>query len=346
MEKILFIHPNNDYTGSTRVLADVISRNYKNSTINIITRDLHGILSELPNVNIIPIYYFQIKGKDIPIITSILWRIHACILVFFYGLSHKTFYINTIIPFYAAIIGKLLNKEIIYHVHEYFIIKSSLIKLSEFVFKKIEAKRIYVSKYLQSCYEKEPHFLSIVAYNRLSDEYKSHIRIKELNKRQRNSIIMICSLNKHKGLSMFIYLAKELPQYNFSLIISEKEEIIYDYLYNECDCIELPTNLLIYPTQSNIHKFLYNSDLMLNLTDSNHIIETFGMTILEAMAYGIPSIVPNVGGPTELIENGYNGFCVDVTNIDVLKTSINKILNKTEYPQYVSNTLTKYSYFQ
>ena len=145
---------------------------------------------------------------------------------------------------------------------------------------------------------------------------------------------------------MFIKAAKELSEYNFSLIISENEEKIYNYLYNKCGYNDLPTNLIIYPTQSNIHQFLYNSDLILNLTDYNYIIETFGMTILEAMAYGIPAIVPNVGGPTELIENGYNGFCIDVTNIDILKTSINKILNKADYPQYVSNTLTKYSYFQ
>ena len=53
-------------------------------------------------------------------------------------------------------------------------------------------------------------------------------------------------------------------------------------------------------------------------------IETFGMTILEAMAYGIPVIAPPIGGPKELIRDGREGRLIDSRNIDEL---IETILN-------------------
>ena len=63
---------------------------------------------------------------------------------------------------------------------------------------------------------------------------------------------------------------------------------------------------------------------MLNLSNPFLCVETFGMTILEAMAYGVPSIAPNIGGPIELIEDGYNGFCVDVTDARSLRKRLRK----------------------
>ena len=42
MKSILFFHPKNDYTGSTRVLADVIARDYAGQSVDIIVNRNHG----------------------------------------------------------------------------------------------------------------------------------------------------------------------------------------------------------------------------------------------------------------------------------------------------------------
>ena len=84
---------------------------------------------------------------------------------------------------------------------------------------------------------------------------------------------------------------------------------------------------------------------MLNLSIPSLWIETFGMTILEAMAYGIPSIVPNVGGPTELIIDGYNGYCIDVTNVDEIVFSIERIMQEVNYKFFVNNSSERFLCF-
>lgn len=53
----------------------------------------------------------------------------------------------------------------------------------------------------------------------------------------------------------------------------------------------------------------FYEDLDLYMNTSKH--EGIPMSVLEAMAHGIPVVAPNVGGLREMIENGVDGFLVD-----------------------------------
>ena len=149
---------------------------------------------------------------------------------------------------------------------------------------------------------------------------------------------MLSSLSLEKGVDMFVKLADFMPEYRFTLILSTDKEHITNFFssYN------VPENCEILSSQPDIHPFLYNADLILNLTNYTLCIETFGMTILEAMPYGIPAVVPNVGGPLELIENGYNGYSVDVRDTESLVYHIKLALDKDNYERLVVNTLHSY----
>ncbi len=46
------------------------------------------------------------------------------------------------------------------------------------------------------------------------------------------------------------------------------------------------------------------------------------MTILEAMSFGIPCIVPPVGGPCELVDDGVNGYLIDSQETDKIANTI------------------------
>lgn len=54
----------------------------------------------------------------------------------------------------------------------------------------------------------------------------------------------------------------------------------------------------------NIFAAMANSDLLLHLCP----VEPFGLVILEAMAVGLPVLVPNQGGTKALVEDGISGF--------------------------------------
>lgn len=343
MKSILFFHPKNDYTGSTRVLADVIARDFSGQFVDIITNRNHnkGFLSELPNVRLTGYCMPTWHGRSIPVVTPVGWRIHFVLLTLFFGWRYDTFYINTITPCLAALLGRLYGKKVIYHIHEKFVRRSLSVRIMEWVFAHTKAHRIFVSEYTMSCYVNNPSCTSEVCYNHLGEHFLDKVRMKPIEERKRDTILMIASLSKVKGLSTFMTIAELLPKFHFRLMLSADMESIRTYLG-----WPVPDNVELIPAQSDIHPYLREADLMLNLSNPFLWIETFGMTILEAMAYGIPSIVPNVGGPTELIEDGYNGFCVDVTDAKIVVDKINEVLDFDNYARLTNNALTMFERFR
>jgi glycosyltransferase involved in cell wall biosynthesis len=150
---------------------------------------------------------------------------------------------------------------------------------------------------------------------------------------------MACSMKKYKGIHEFISLAKTLPNVNFNLILNTNKPDIDSYFENET----LPINLSIYPATNNLHPFYNNADVVMNLSRPDEWVETFGMTILEAMYYSKPVIVPPVGGVTELVDDAVNGYHISSYNIDLIKhrlqeLSSNNILCKNLGVQSKSKT--------
>ena len=60
--------------------------------------------------------------------------------------------------------------------------------------------------------------------------------------------------------------------------------------------------------RDDLPELLAISDVMFHLSEK----EAFGLVLLEALACGLPSVATDVGGIPEVIEDGYNGFLVQV----------------------------------
>lgn len=341
MDKIIFFHNRNDFTGSTRVLANMIESEYVEQTVTIVTINTGiGFLSVLPNVRLISICYPCLNGKKIPLLTDCIWQLHAWWLAFFCGWQYDTFYINTVIPYYAGIVGRMYRKQVIYHIHEKYVTKSLKAKTIEFVLNHVRAKRIFVSEYVKKQYQEKEGCEAVVKYNTLPQSFLSKVEPTSIEVRGRHVAIMIASLTKAKGLFTYIEVARRIPEYTFRLMLSADMESINAFW----DC-ELPGNLELIPAQSDIHPYLKTSDMIMNLSIPLLCVETFGMTILEAMPYGIPAIVPNVGGPTEIVEDGYNGYCIDVTDVDKVVSTVKKALDKEVYERLAKNTFDRLKLF-
>jgi sucrose synthase len=57
------------------------------------------------------------------------------------------------------------------------------------------------------------------------------------------------------------------------------------------------------------------------------LFEAFGLTIIEAMASGLPTFAPKFGGPQEIIENGKNGFLMNTSKPELIASCIEQFLD-------------------
>ena len=76
---------------------------------------------------------------------------------------------------------------------------------------------------------------------------------------------------------------------------------------------------------SSVFDHYATADLVVNLSHREGWIETFGLTLLEAMSCGVPVVAPEVGGCTELFANGQGGWLIDSHDLDALEAMVRSL---------------------
>ncbi|WP_172802482.1 glycosyltransferase family 4 protein [Poseidonibacter parvus] len=321
MKKIVFIHLLNDYSGSPKVLSQIVRNEVlNNSNIYLYTSKDDGFLSNITK-NHFNFFYKRSNNKFFTLCTYILSQMD----LFFKILKYKKedmIYINTLLPFGAAMAARFKGCEIIYHIHETSIKPSVLKRFLRYVVSKTASKVIFVSNDLKSK-ESFENIKDEVIHNALEHNFletASHYEYKYLH-HDKFIVTMICSLKDYKGIPEFISICKKLEEQkdiSFRLILNA-DQIEIDTYFN----YDLPDNIEIFSRQKDLTKFYSNSSLVLNLSRVDQWVETFGLTIVEALAYGVPIICPPVGGPIEIVESDKEGYLI--SSYDIGKIS-NKIL--------------------
>lgn len=322
--RIIAIHLLNDYSGSPKVLKQLLNIWQKNK-INVHLFTAFGREGFLSGQKKITYHYFWYQFYS-NVILRFFSLFFSQFLLFFKLLlfleKSDVVYVNTVLPFAAGFAGKLKGCKVIYHIHETSM-KPQILKKFLFGIVQLTATEVvYVSHFLA---KQEPlavkhHILHNVLENdfvQLAENRKSREEKKQKN------VLMICSLKAYKGVDVFVYLAQQLHKFHFQLVVNASQAEIDRYFMHK----NLPKNLKIYATQKVLHPLYNNASLVLNLSDTKLWVETFGLTILEAMAYALPTIVPPIGGVTELVDDGMNGYLIDSKNTDEIIEKINKILS-------------------
>ncbi|MBL3284392.1 Glycosyltransferase family 1 protein [Rickettsiales endosymbiont of Paramecium tredecaurelia] len=137
----------------------------------------------------------------------------------------------------------------------------------------------------------------------------------------------MCVLRGKKNLGLLLRACSILKQQNiaFKLIIAgsgTKKLLIYLYRF----CLGLTDDVEIRPWVTNKQKFFEEIDLFC-LTS---LSETFNLTLIEAMAHGVPVISTSCEGPKEIITHGYDGYLVESWNAQDYANALVNIINNDE----------------
>lgn len=338
-QKIVFFHLLNNYTGSPQILSSVISTAIgQDFDVKLYTSRTEGFLSAFKGNNN---FYSRSEHRIVTLFSFFFSQFLLSVkLLFGTKKEEKIFYVNTILPFGAIIMGRLLGKRVITHVHEYEISPKPLSNFLFWVVRAFSSEVIVVSHFLQS----NPSLRgkkSRVIYNCVTKDFE----IKSMGFVKSTDdfvVLMLASLRPYKGLSEFIELARLVPNASFTLVLSDEKSELDDFISKE----SLPLNIQVYPVTKDVHSFYCEASLILNLAHPDKWIETFGMTVLEGMYYELPAIVPKIGGITELVEHGVNGFQINYDELQTIADQIIRMKNQPEFWKRLSEgSLTKRSYF-
>lgn len=201
----------------------------------------------------------------------------------------------------AGILGRIAlpSKKIVYTVHGFDSIRVAYRKflpVERFLQKSCKAI-VGVSDYDKSWMEREriTHNVSTI-YNgirmpRLQQEEKWNLPKATGRKR----ILCIARISPPKRLDIFIDTAKLLTDYDFI------------WIGNRTEMPEHPQNVYFMGNIPNAA--IYNNDADLFMLPSDY--EGLPIVIIEAMSCKLPVVASNVGGISEIVVNGQNGYTVE-----------------------------------
>lgn len=244
-----------------------------------------------------------------------------------YAFSRNTiFYINTLLPAGPAMAGRLTGKRVIYHYHENAFVKGTFYRTLAWLMQKLATRIICVSNY-QASFLHRKEGVEVVP-NELDKEFVAKLRPDIEAAFERKNVLMLSSLKGYKGTKEFIGLANALPEYRFTLVVNDTQAAIDNWLKRENP--DMPDNLTIHSRAKDVTIFYNDASIVMNLSNPDLFVETFGLTALEAGACSLPVIVPTVGGIAELVEDGVNGYKIDCRDTERLILAIRSLLSNKE----------------
>lgn len=327
---IVCFHLFNDYSGSPKVLKGVLKGLAANGHEIKLYTSRGGVLDELKGLENINIRQYDYRFARNILIRTLRYA-WVQILISMFALRYTfrrdvVFYINTILPVGPALVGRLTGKKVLYHYHENAKAKSRFYRLLAWFMKRLAHEVICVSEYQKMQLGYNGRVTTIP--NSLQQEFAQRLKPDAARAFADKRVLMLGSLKRYKGTDEFIELARRMPQFSFELVLNEDNGNIEAYLKESGTVI--PDNLRIHPRQEDVAPFYSRASLVINLTNKKYAIETFGLTALEAMAAGLPVIVPTVGGIAEMVHDGMNGYRIDVQEIEKIEQCVEEILTDKE----------------
>lgn len=146
---------------------------------------------------------------------------------------------------------------------------------------------------------------------------------------KKNVISSVAVLSPHKGhdnaIVAFDKIAAKYPDYELYIVGGEVILGEMKRLKGIASTTSCPERIKFTEKQvSNVEKYYSQSKLVLSLTKQG---EAFGLVPFEAALCGTPTIAPNKGAITELLEDGISGILVETLDVDAIADRIDWALS-------------------
>lgn len=235
-------------------------------------------------------------------------------------------YVNTLLPFGAALYGRLTGRRVICHLHEVslrpWLLHWFLLRVARWSAHRV----ICVSAFHRQRLGLGDDPAARVVVNSI-DPALFDAGMRSVYAPLRDGIFtvcMLCSLRDYKGVPEFLQLAHQLAhesRIRFQLVVSDDAAAVQRYFAGK----DLPPHLTLVRGVEDAAEIYAQASLVLNLSRVTEWQETFGLTLLEAMAFGVPVIAPPVGGPAELVEDGVHGYLIDSRDGNALRDAVERL---------------------
>jgi glycosyltransferase involved in cell wall biosynthesis len=174
-------------------------------------------------------------------------------------------------------------------------------------------------------------------------DVKRFEKLMDFNKVRDNvvfNMVSIGRLDKNKNHQLLIDVVLELKNRKIPVhltIVGEGDERIS--LQEKIVQLNLSDQLSLVGLQEKVEMYLWNADLYIH----SAITEGFGLTLIEAMACGLPVVCTDAKGNRDLIQEGENGFMVGERDPKLLADKIELLLKNDNLRQQMGEKARKFA---
>lgn len=252
----------------------------------------------------------------------------------------------------TSLAGRLFRVPVLCHVRWIPVDNTFEISIVKFILKLTKPYVIAISKTVVEAYGLQNNNQMRIIYNGFIIPRINQEKVRETIKvwqipNDSQILLALGRLEEWKGQDYVIrafhaYLKQTGKKNIFLFIVGDNlvvpENKYKEYLHALTKELHLSKRIIFTGHVLNPHDYIAASRLVFH---SSITPEPFGRVVVEAMMLGKPVIASNIGGPTEVITHGKNGYLCNFKNIESIVTSINHILSDdAHYNEVSKNALT------
>lgn len=137
------------------------------------------------------------------------------------------------------------------------------------------------------------------------------------------NVVMVARFEKPKLQKKLILAIKNIDNVHLHLLGDGPDLIVCRKIVEE---LNLSTKVTFYGHKDDVVNFLHTMDIFVLVSR----YEAFPISTLEAMSVGLPILISNVGGTSESVVHGFNGYLLENNDSETIELFLQKLISDNE----------------